>query len=364
MSRLILVAGAALLVLAPPVLAQGHGDKGGGKGGGGHAQQGGKPDRGGGREHHANSERGRDRNEAGRASVNRQIIRQESRGSARHEDRGNARHAEMASGKPEPSRARVERRELRQEARQQIHDAQRMADHRTDRRTAAPVIERRSNDLRPAQVRADPNRVRVLERGRYVRPARMLNGCPPGLARKGNGCLPPGQARKLIPNTTSSLYRYSSWYDDAVRDNWGYWNGYAYRVDPVTHLVAATVPLLGGALYRDAVWPQVYADYTPDPYYVRYFGYDDDYEYRYADGALFAVRPNNYEIEAVAALLAGDPWAVGRPVPIGYSVYNVPPSYRDRYYDGPEAWYRYSDGYVYRIDPSTQLVLAAIALLA
>jgi hypothetical protein len=360
MSRLILVASAALLVLAPPALAQGHGDKGGGKGGGGHAQQGGKPDRGGGRGQRPEAERGRERNDAGRAAVRRE---------PRQEAHGNDRRMEMGRGKPDAARERNDRSDLRAAARQRpdrsppTSVAERRADLRSERR-ADVRPDRIRDDVRPERIRAEADRVRVIERGRYVRPTRLLNGCPPGLARKGNGCLPPGQARKLIPNTTSSLYRYSSWYDDAVRDNWGYWNGYAYRVDPVTHLVAATVPLLGGALYRDAVWPQVYADYTPDPYYVRYFGYDDDYEYRYADGALFAVRPNNYEIEAVAALLAGDPWAVGRPVPIGYSVYNVPPSYRDRYYDGPEAWYRYSDGYVYRIDPSTQLVLAAIALLA
>jgi hypothetical protein len=50
-------------------------------------------------------------------------------------------------------------------------------------------------------------------------------------------------------------------------------------------------------------------------------------------------------------------------MPRGYDVYNVPSAYRDRYYDTPEANYRYSDGYVYRVDPQTQLVAAAIDLL-
>lgn len=50
-------------------------------------------------------------------------------------------------------------------------------------------------------------------------------------------------------------------------------------------------------------------------------------------------------------------------MPLGYDIYNVPPAYRDRYVDGPDAMYRYSDGYVYEVDPTTQLVRAVIELL-
>mgnify|MGYP005810412373 FL=1 len=50
-------------------------------------------------------------------------------------------------------------------------------------------------------------------------------------------------------------------------------------------------------------------------------------------------------------------------MPSGYDVYNVPYPYRDRYNDSDDAWYRYSDGYVYQIDPQTQLISAAIDLL-
>jgi len=45
-------------------------------------------------------------------------------------------------------------------------------------------------------------------------------------------------------------------------------------------------------------------------------------------------------------------------------VYNVPYGYRDQYYDTPDALYRYSDGYVYQVDPETRLIAAAIELLA
>ena len=48
---------------------------------------------------------------------------------------------------------------------------------------------------------------------------------------------------------------------------------------------------------------------------------------------------------------------------MGYSAYNVPFAYRDRYYDTPDAWYRYNDGYIYRVDPTTQLITAVINAL-
>ena len=62
------------------------------------------------------------------------------------------------------------------------------------------------------------------------------------------------------------------------------------------------------------------------------------------------------------ALLAGD-LAVGSQLPAGYDVYNVPVAYRDRYYDTPDAWYRYNDGYIYQVDPQTRLVQAVIEAL-
>ena len=50
-------------------------------------------------------------------------------------------------------------------------------------------------------------------------------------------------------------------------------------------------------------------------------------------------------------------------MPAGYDVYNVPYQYRDRYVDTAQSQYRYSDGYVYQVDPTTRLVQAAIQLL-
>jgi len=60
-------------------------------------------------------------------------------------------------------------------------------------------------------------------------------------------------------------------------------------------------------------------------------------------------------ISAVAALLTGG-LTVGQPLPTGYSAYNVPYAYRTTYYDTPDTWYRYNNGYIYAVDPTTQLV--------
>ena len=41
---------------------------------------------------------------------------------------------------------------------------------------------------------------------------------------------------------------------------------------------------------------------------------------------------------------------------MGYSAYNVPMAYRSNYYDTPDAWYRYDNGYIYQVDPGTRMV--------
>ena len=63
-------------------------------------------------------------------------------------------------------------------------------------------------------------------------------------------------------------------------------------------------------------------------------------------------------------MLTGSDWAVGQPMPAGYDFYNVPPEFRGRYADRPDAWYRYSDGYVYRVNPTDRLIQEAVQLLS
>ncbi len=83
-----------------------------------------------------------------------------------------------------------------------------------------------------------------------------LGGCPPGLARKHNGCMPPGQAKKLVrgqrfPYGFGRNYGYRqipydlrSRYDLDPNDRYYYDNGYLYRVDPKTMLVEQVISAL------------------------------------------------------------------------------------------------------------------------
>ena len=86
-----------------------------------------------------------------------------------------------------------------------------------------------------------------------------VGGCPPGLARKHNGCMPPGQAKKLYrgqryPYGFGSRYAYGQIpydlrrrYDLDPYDRYYYSGGYLYRVDPRTMLVEQVI---GALLYR------------------------------------------------------------------------------------------------------------------
>lgn len=200
---------------------------------------------------------------------------------------------------------------------------------------------------------------------RYGSGTGLVNGCPPGLAKKNNGCLPPGQAKQLWGQRAqpSLLERvlagpYRTWYGD--RDGYRYRmdDRYIYRIGS-DGLIGGLIPLYDRPGYYYPVgsrYPDAYNFYNV-PYQYR-TAYDDPY-YRYGDGAIYRIDPETQIIQGVAALLTGD-MVVGQRMPSRYSTYNVPYGYRDQYYDRPDAYYRYSDGYIYRIDPTTYLVAEAI----
>lgn len=259
----------------------------------------------------------------------------------------------------------------------------------------------------------------------------LIDGCPPGLWMKGNGCLPPGQAAKLLgaplsavsnavtlnalprslnylyPDTSDYYYRYgdgylyqvgrsdnlimsllpliaggfipgqylpasymnsyvpnyyglSSFYRDSPYTCNRYNDGVVYQVDCVTGMIEGIVPLYAGGYGVGQMLPSAYSYYNV-PYQYRSLYYDnDDYGYYYAPGAIYQYNNDSSLITSVAALLTPG-FSVGQPLPMGYNTYNVPYAYRANYFDTRNDWYRYNNGYIYRVDPTTQLVTAIVA---
>jgi hypothetical protein len=368
MTRLFLAAGVAALAIAAPVSAERGGKGGENKGQAAKVERGGKAE------------------------------------SARVDRKGGQRLAMQDRGKGRE--AKVERR------------GNRIVIRDDDRRVAK--FDRKGRDVA---------RVRGWDEDRFVpgqgHPLGGI-GCPPGLAKQNELCMPPGQYKRigsllpaayrdrLLPLGLRDLYRDDDDFFYRLGDG-----GYLYRVDRRTNLVASLLPLLGGGLMAGQLFPTSYSNhYVPSPYrafypdtqddYFRFAngyvyeidrdtgmiesaiplmanGYgmgqmlplsystynvpyqyrgmysdSDDYMYRYAPGAIYQVDPSTRLITAVASLLTGNGLSVGQPLPMGYSTYNVPLAYRDQYYDTPEAWYRYNNGNIYQVDPTTQLVTSLI----
>ena len=318
-SALVLALAAPTAVLADPGQGKGggkqeQGDRGGGNG------RGGDQDRGGGNGRGGDDDRGRG----------------EGRNDDRRNDRADVRVVPapggglvvLDSGDRGKGRGSDDVRELRRELERQTFQT----------RDGRPVVYFR----------------READRG-------LIAGCPPGLAKKDNGCLPPGQARAIARAAAADRYDWL-WRTRGDDSAYRYENGYLYRLNPQGSPLG-WLPVLGGALAPGAVWPAQY-QYQPAPdYYASYFGLPAGRDYRYADGALYGVDPQTQMISQVAALLTGQNLSVGQPLPAGYDVYNVPYAYRDQYADSANAMYRYNDGYVYQADPKTQLVTAVIQLL-
>ena len=214
-------------------------------------------------------------------------------------------------------------------------------------------VERRGDDVRD-DVRDAVDFRRNADRG-------LIAGCPPGLAKKDNGCLPPGQAKK-IENARANLDRYNYLWGRQGNEGYQYRDGYLYRMNPQGGLLGY-IPALGGALAQGNTWPGQYAFQQAPQYLSQYFGLGDQYQARYADGVLYGVNPQTQGIGQIAALLTGQQFNVGQQMPSGYDIYNVPSAYRSQYVDSAQSQYRYNDGYLAQIDPKTRLVMAVIQLL-
>ena len=238
----------------------------------------------------------------------------------------------------------------------------------SDRGLAGPGGNGRGNDRPDVRVSYEDRRIPSGERDlRWLvqdRSRSLVQGCPPGLAKKRNGCNPPGQVKDRDQRSLFGINYLPSLFGLGYYDRRGdyyYRDGYLVRYGDSG--ISGWLPLLGGALGIGNVWPSGYTSYDVPDYYVDYYGLGGPDRYRYADNVIYRVDPEDAAIMSVAALITGDEFSVGQPLPRGYDVYNVPAPYRDRYYDTPDAMYRYSDGYVYRVDPETRLVAAVIDLL-
>ena len=360
---------------------------------------------------------------------------------------------------------RVERQAERRVERLQRVERQAVADQRVDRRTdrvvnriddrvaarqqarneridriGTNVAARVDNRIERAQLRNDGYARRVAafrdssttwDIAQRSRGRAFIEGCPPGLWLKGNDCMPPGQAAKLLgaplsavsnvvtlsalpqslnylyPDTDDYYYRYgdgylyqvdrsdnlimsllpliaggfipgqylpasymnsyvpnyyglSSFYQDSPYGCNRYYDGVVYQVDCVTGMIEGVVPLYAGGYGVGQMLPSAYSTYNV-PYQYRSLYYDnDDYGYYYGPGAIYQYDQDSSLITSVAALLSPG-FTIGQQLPMGYNTYNVPYAYRTNYYDTQNDWYRYNNGYIYRVDPTTQLVTAIVA---
>lgn len=358
MSRILPVSVAVLLAvgLAQPALGQGRGNDGQGKGKG-KSEAAGQVDRGGAPK---GKGKGQDRDDRDRDGERGD---RQGPGAAKGKDRD---RGDRDDDRREPALVRQERRD--DERRGPPGDRGR---DRGDDRIIVVDDRRRDDRVVVVDGRRDP-RIVVFN----ADPGRgLIAGCPPGLAKRNNGCLPPGQERKLERELVRDLRRdavirtdrarYDRLWDLRFADDYAYRydGGYLYRYDRQQNSLLGWLPVLAGALSVGNLWPAQYS-YDPAPnYYSSYYGLNDPYDYRYAGGALYGVDPQTQAIQSVAALLTGQSPQLGQRMPPGYDVYNVPYGWRDQYRDGPSSLYRYNDGYLYQLDPTTQVVQAIIQLL-
>ena len=346
MIKWLLAAGAAALALTSPALAGPDKGKGGGKG----------PER---VERGERGDRGdrADRGGRGGDHAERRMVR------ADRSERRDARNFV----RERRDNDRDDRRVLRDE--RKAAKAERRAERELERETRSVRIDDDRDDRRFE--RNDDDR-RFAAADRWRGSIRGFDDCPPGLARKNNGCLPPGQARKLVGALLPAALGaqmlegpFSQWYRDDAQYLYRNDGDFIYRVRRDGGLVDALFPFQDRDFsYYDigTPYPADYNFYNVPQQYRSFYPDGTDYLYRYGDGAIYQVDPSNNMISSIVALLAGD-LAVGQPLPSDYGVYNVPMAYRDRYYDTPDALYRYNDGYIYQADPKTQLITAVIDAL-
>lgn len=170
--------------------------------------------------------------------------------------------------------------------------------------------------------------------------------------------LPQPYMASYVPN----YYGFNSFYPDDGDVCNRYYDGVIYQVDCSDGYVENVIPMYAGGYGVGQLLPSAYSYYNVPVQYRDLYYDTPDYGYWYAPGAIYQYDPRTSVITSVAALMSPG-FAVGQPLPMGYDAYNVPYAYRATYYDTPDAWYRYSNGYIYQVDPVTQVVTAIVASL-
>jgi len=264
----------------------------------------------------------------------------------------------------------------------QARQAERRVERNVQRaeRDVRRVEQREVGDIRRADRRGGSGERRLVERVNYERfgrsgPVRAAGagGCPPGLAKHNAFCAPPGQLRRAQRLGQRIDYnRFAAvpqeW-EYRFRDDQNYYYRYdefgsVYRVARQNNLVSSIIPLFSNGLSFGEPMPLGH-----DVYNVPY-QYRDDYAdggehlYRYDDNAIYRVNRESNLIEGIVALLAGNGLNVGSQLPSGYDAYNLPSQYRDQYIDDADSMYRYANGGIYEVDPTTQLVQALVEMIA
>ena len=157
-------------------------------------------------------------------------------------------------------------------------------------------------------------------------------------------------------------FGFNSFYPDYGNTCYRYGYGVVYQVDCFTGFVENVIPTYAGGYGVGQILPSAYSYYNLPMQYRSLYYPTADYSYWYAPGAIYQYDPSSSLITSVAALTAPG-FTIGQPIPAGYDIYNVPYAYRSTYFDTSTAWYRYNNGYIYQVDPTTQLVTAVVASL-
>jgi len=155
---------------------------------------------------------------------------------------------------------------------------------------------------------------------------------------------------------------YRPFYQDTRDDYYRYANGYIYQVDPRSGMIQNIIPAYSNGYGVGDMLPASYSYYNVPSQYRSFYPETADYSYRYGPGAIYQVDRQTSLITAIASLLSPG-LAVGQQLPMGYDAYNVPYQYRSQYYDTPTSMYRYSNGSIYQVDPTTRLITAVIDAL-